>query len=272
MTHACSTSTAALILLGIAYVHERASALPVSFGVTVASPGSVSLVTTADGTEEAAFNITNQGVIQITGGAYSIPAYTKAKVTARETAMSFAGVDTLNKLVLGMLNATQRSAVEDYQRTHASADVSIWSMFGDGGSSSSAQIHSTMQAMGLTQAQIATIAAQLSHLASQMSQVSVELDVDNSENGYPACGFLQVYTISGWVSGSQPFTMLANVPQAVNLPASAACDAPRTKFCCSWDRATCAKSNSYCNGSRLNCEGSAHGKCNGHWIPKPAQR
>ena len=164
---------------------------------------------------QTGFSVAAQGTGSFTGLSYTVPAHTSGNLKARIQVMALTSEDVkeLNALVMSMLNATERSKVETHEKTHASANISIWSIFGGGASASYDKTKDTMNSMGLTEAQVSTIVDRLFDIASEMSNVELDFTIDNTANDYSVSGDLQLYTIAGQVTtskGTREYRFLAN--------------------------------------------------------------
>jgi hypothetical protein len=147
------------------------------------------------------FSITSQGYGSITGLTYTIPAHTDADfdVDLKVLALTSNDVQNLNNLIKGMVSASQYDKVDDYERTHASADVSFWGMLGGGGGASYEKTHHEMSGFGLSEENQRTIVSAMSEIAKNMSRVGVKIHVHNSANDYAVSGNMIVFTIAGTV-------------------------------------------------------------------------
>ena len=213
MVHARSTS----ILLGLAFMcGELVSALPAHRSVAAAAPPST----------QNGFNVTSMGTGSFTGLSYCVPAHTSGtiKTDIQIMALTSDNIKQLNELIMSFLSASKRDNITDFQKTHVSADISIWSIFGGGASASYDHTHQEMHTMGLTDDQISTIIEKFADLASKMSHVKLDFNVDNTAFDYQVCGDLQLWTMSGTIKtakGTQEYRMLANRGKADQAPATA---------------------------------------------------
>src|SRR3989338_3687568 len=84
------------------------------------------------------FSVEAQGTGSFAGLSYTIPAHTKGRLKAKIQVMAItsADVEQLNSLVMSMLSASKKDEVKTHEETHASANISIWSLFGGGASAS----------------------------------------------------------------------------------------------------------------------------------------
>lgn len=166
--------------------------------------------TTAD-----SFNVSAQGNGSFTGLAYTVPAHTKGKISAQiqTLSMTTADIQNLNALIEGMVSASAKHEIKEYERTHASADLSWWSFWSAGGSASYEKTRESMESSGLTEAQVSEIITKMLDIASNMSKVQIEFEVDNLANDYKVSGSLLLYTIAGTISSGNDqaeYRMLAN--------------------------------------------------------------
>lgn len=157
-----------------------------------------------------------QGTGTVTGLRYTIPAGTTGKVHAQLTVSAVSSEDLrmINSLILSFLPSSQRAQLEQRMASSASRDVTFFSMFGGSGASASAEeTRDNMRSFGLSDAQIDTVLQLLSDAASRMSQVSLDLEIDNTSNDHDVEGDLELYTVSGQVTtayGSREYRLLAN--------------------------------------------------------------
>lgn len=177
------------------------------------------------GSSSASYSIQAQGMGQAVGLSYSVSAHTVAKIKANLgiSAMTSADVRDLNELALGMLNASAREEIRDYERASASADLSIWSwaLGGGGASASYEQTHESMRSKGLTEDQITMLMQTFLERASKMSTVELDFTVNNTNNDYAVEGNFFMYTVVGEVtSGSETkqYRLLADQGSAGGPP------------------------------------------------------
>lgn len=172
------------------------------------------------------FSVDAQGNGSLTGMAYTIPGHTKGnvKVKLQTPALTTQNMTDLNTLIQSMLSASVKTQVHDYEATHASANCSAFAFWSSGASASYDKTHDSMTSSGLTDDQITIIIEKMTDLASQMSQVELDLEIDNSANDYSVSGNLLVYTISGTVTSSKgtfQYRMLADQGAAGSSGATA---------------------------------------------------
>ena len=170
---------------------------------------------TAPPASETGFTVDAQGTGSFVGLSYIVPAHTTGTLKAKIQVMAITSndVEELNQLVMSMLSASERSKVTSHEETHASANISIWSIFGGGASAGYKKTTDTMHAMGLTVDQITLIINKLFDVAQQMSHVELDFTIDNRVNDYSVSGDLQLYTIAGKVTtskGTAEYRMLAD--------------------------------------------------------------
>lgn len=179
------------------------------------------------GGAEEAYSIEVQGQGQLVGLSYTIPAHTTGTIKAKlqTSALTSEDVANLNALALGMLNASYREQIKEYEKTSASANLSVWTWF-FGGSTASASYEKTvetMKAKGLTEAQITKLMDAFLERAQSMSTVELEFYVNNSANDYSVSGDLYLYTVSGSIKtqkGTAQYRMLADSAAAGGPPPS----------------------------------------------------
>jgi hypothetical protein len=154
------------------------------------------------------FTIEAEGTGSITGISYTVPAHTEGKVSVdiKMMAITTQNVKDLNDLIMSLLDASRQEYVREYSRTHASANISIWSIFGGGGSASYEKISENMHSLGLTDEQITMIINKLFDIANQFTNVKLELDVHNTDNDFSVSGEIDLYTISGTIKTSKGTT------------------------------------------------------------------
>lgn len=157
---------------------------------------------------ETGFSVEAQGTGSFTGLSYTVPAHTSGtlKAAIQVMAITSADVDKLNTMVMSMLSASERSKVTSHEAVSASANLSVWSIFGGGASASYTKTTDTMHSMGLTDDQITTIINQMFEIASKMTHVEIDFTIDNTANDYAVSGDLQLYTISGKIVTSKGTT------------------------------------------------------------------
>jgi hypothetical protein len=194
-------------------------------GFTDPQPRVVEADFSVEGSSDESFSIDVSGLGQLTGLAYTVSAYTEAKIkaTLQISAMSSQDVKDLNELALGMLSASYQEEIKEYERTSASANLSIWSWaFGGGGATASYEkTTQTMKSKGLTEEQINKLMDAFLVRAQHMSKVEIEFFVNNTNNDYAVSGSLYLYTVSGSVKtskGTQQYRMLADQAAAGGPP------------------------------------------------------
>lgn len=148
------------------------------------------------------FNVSAQGTGSFTGLAYTVPAHTKGHLEAEiETlALTSEDVKNLNDLIKSMVSASDWQKVTDYEATHASANLSVFSLFSSGGSASYDKTHESMSGYGLSEDDIKTVIAAMAKAATNMSKVKIDFEIDNSSNDYSVSGSLLLYTIAGTIT------------------------------------------------------------------------
>ena len=164
---------------------------------------------------ETGFSVEAQGTGSFSGLAYTVPAHSKGTLKAKIKVMAFTSDDVkkLNDMVMSMLSASQREEVKTQEETYASANITIWSIFGGGASASYRKTSDAMHSKGLTDAQITKIIDEMFNIAKKMSQVELDFTIDNTANDYSVSGDLQLYTISGKISttkGTTEYRFLAD--------------------------------------------------------------
>lgn len=147
------------------------------------------------------FSVDVQGYGSITGLAYKIPAHTDADfdIDLKILSLTSADVANLNKLIEGMVGASKWEKVRDYERTHASANLSFWSVLSGGGGASYEKIHEAASGFGLSEENQRTIVSAMSEVAKNMSKVACKVHVKNALNNYAVSGNMIVFTIAGTV-------------------------------------------------------------------------
>ncbi|ASK30013.1 hypothetical protein CEY12_07780 [Chryseobacterium sp. T16E-39] len=185
------------------------------------------IVSDLKGEAKESYSIEVSGQGQLTGLSYTIPAHTEGRITAtlQISALSSQDVKDLNDLAIGMLNASYKEEVKEYEKTSASANLSVWTWFfgGGGASASYEKTKNTMKSKGLTEGQITTLMNAFLEKAKNMSSVKIDFYVNNSANDYSVSGDLYLYTVSGSIStekGTSQYRMLADQASAGGPPPS----------------------------------------------------
>lgn len=80
---------------------------------------------TGGATESYSIEVSGQG--QLTGLSYTVPAHAEGRIkaTLQISAMSSEDVKKLNELAMGMLDASAKEQVKEYEKTAASGNLSI---------------------------------------------------------------------------------------------------------------------------------------------------
>lgn len=102
-----------------------------------------------------AFSIEVQGLGQLTGIAYKVPAHAEGRIKAKLqiSALTSLDVKNLNDLAISMLDASYRETVKEFEKTSASANLSIWGwFFGGGADASYEKTRESMKSKGLSDA------------------------------------------------------------------------------------------------------------------------
>ncbi len=179
----------------------------------------------AGGTSADSFSITVSGLGQLTGLAYTVPAHTSGtiKATLQTSALSSQDVADLNTLAMGMLAASEKEQVKEFEKTSGSANLSVWTWFfgGGGASASYEKTRETMRSKGLTDAQVTTLMDAFLERAKKMSTVEINFYVNNTNNDYAVSGDLYLYTVSGSIQtakGTAQYRMLADQAAAGGPP------------------------------------------------------
>lgn len=170
-----------------------------------------------EGDTQTGYSVSAKGTGSFSGLSYTVPAHTSGKLKAKIQIMAMTSDDVkkLNDMAFAMLSVSKQKEVREYERTHASANLSLFGMF-FGGNSASASYDKTkesMETMGLTKDQISMLISGFYEIAKKMSHVVLDFNIDNTANDYSVSGDLQLYTISGNIStekGTTEYRMLAN--------------------------------------------------------------
>ncbi|WP_299181810.1 hypothetical protein [uncultured Chryseobacterium sp.] len=180
---------------------------------------------TGGATESYSIEVSGQG--QLTGLSYTVPAHAEGRIkaTLQISAMSSEDVKKLNELAMGMLDASAKEQVKEYEKTAASGNLSIWTWFfgGGGASASYEKTKESMMSKGLTEAQITTLMDAFLELALKMSTVEINFYINNSANPYSVSGDLYLYTVSGTIKtekGTAQYRMLSDNAAAGGPPPS----------------------------------------------------
>jgi hypothetical protein len=168
-----------------------------------------------DGYAQDSFNVDMQGTGSFTGLSYQVPAHTSGTIKAdiETPALTSQNVKDLNTLIDGLVSASAKEKIDEYQRTHASANISAWSFWTAGGSASYEKTRNSMHESGLSDDQITMIVEKMLDVASTMSKVSLKFKINNSKNDYAVSGSLMLYTISGTITtqnGTAQYRLLAD--------------------------------------------------------------
>lgn len=181
----------------------------------------------SSGSATEAYSIEVSGQGQLTGLSYTVPAHAEGRIKAKLqiSAMSSEDVQKLNSLAMGMLDASAQTQVKEFEKTAASANLSVWTWFfgGGGASASYEKTKESMLSKGLTEAQITTLMDAFLELAKKMSTVEINFYINNSANPYSVSGDLYLYTVSGTIKtekGTAQYRMLADSASAGGPPPS----------------------------------------------------
>ncbi|OJU92120.1 MAG: hypothetical protein BGO19_00150 [Acinetobacter sp. 38-8] len=175
----------------------------------------LSLTASDNPSSSTGFSVKAQGTGSFTGLSYTIPAHSKGTIKAKISVMAITSEDVrkLNEMVLSMVNASTKTKIEEFEKIHASANLSIWSFWSAGASASYDKTYKKMQESGLSDSQISTIIEKMFEIAKSQSHVELDFKVDNRHNDYSVSGDLQLYTIGGTIStekGTAEFRFLAD--------------------------------------------------------------
>lgn len=193
--------------------------------ITILFPESTTEIVVQDATSTS-FNVSAQGHGSFSGFAFTVPGHTKGKIKGeiQTPAITSDKVKDLNTLIDGFVSASEREKVREYERTHASANLSYWAFWSGGGSASYEKTRESMKSSGLTDAHIAEIINEMLEIAKKMSAVQIDLEVDNTANDYTVSGNFLLYTLAGTISSgteTAQYRMLANKGTAGSAGASA---------------------------------------------------
>lgn len=166
-----------------------------------ANPAKVDINAVDTGTVTDSFSIEAQGFGSFSGLKYEVPAHTEGMIKAKVQIPAFTSIDieNLNNLIKGMLSASQYEKVYNYERTHASANIGFWGVWGGGGNASYEKIHEDLKGFGLSEENIKSIIQAMCNVAQKMSDVEIEFKVLNKDNSYSVSGSLMLYTVAGYV-------------------------------------------------------------------------
>ncbi|MCA2379154.1 hypothetical protein ATU3C_20615 [Agrobacterium genomosp. 3 str. RTP8] len=194
-------------------------------GVKLLDPFVPVIATLPTGEAKESYSISVSGMGQLTGISYTVPAHTTGKIKAQLqiSALSSQDVKDLNTLALGMLDASYREEINEYEKTTASANLSVWTWFfgGGGASASYEKTRQEMRSKGLTDQQITMLMEAFLERATNMSTVEIEFYVNNQNNDYAVSGDVYLYTVSGTIStekGTSQYRMLADQAAAGGPP------------------------------------------------------
>lgn len=194
-------------------------------GVGFRDPQPLATASTVSGSAEESYSIEVSGQGQLTGLSYTIPAHSSGSIKAKLqiSALSSDDVKNLNALALGMLDASYQEEIEEYEKTSASANLSVWSWFfgGGGASASYERTYESMKSKGLTEEQITQLMEAFLERAQAMSEVEINFYINNSANDYAVSGDLYLYTLSGTIKtakGTSQYRMLADQASAGGPP------------------------------------------------------
>jgi hypothetical protein len=111
-----------------------------------------------------------QGTGSITGLTYTVSAYTKGRITAKLQTPALTSTDmaNLNTLINSFLDASTKTEVKDYEKTHTSANLSVFAFWSNGGSASYDKTHEAMKSSGLSESQITQIITAMLESAQKM--------------------------------------------------------------------------------------------------------
>jgi len=174
---------------------------------------------------ENSFSIEASGLGEVTGIAYTVPAHTTGTLTATLNirALTSDDVKNLNDLAMSMVSTSKQQETRDFEKTSASADLSLWTWF-FGGANAAASYESTHENMvkfGLTSEQITKLMDAFLERAKSMSKIQLQFTINNSANDYSVDGNFYLYTISGQIStkkGDSQYRMLASEGAAGGPP------------------------------------------------------
>lgn len=177
------------------------------------------------GSAEESYSIEVSGQGQLTGLSYTVPAHAQGSIKAKLqiSAMSSEDVENLNDLAMGMLDASYQEEIKEYEKTSASANLSVWTWFfgGGGASASYEKTKDTMISKGLTEEQITMLMDAFLERAKNMSTVEIDFYINNTNNDYSVSGDLYLYTVSGTIQtekGTAQYRMLADQASAGGPP------------------------------------------------------
>lgn len=161
------------------------------------------------------FSVDAQGHGSLTGLAYTVPPHSEGVIEAELQTLSLTSqnIADLNNLISGMVSASKWESIKEYESTHASANISIWSFWSAGGSASYTKTREAMSGFGLSEENIKTIVSAMAEIAKKMSTVKIRFTVFNSQNDYSVSGNLLLWTISGIINTGEEqvqYRMLAN--------------------------------------------------------------
>lgn len=192
-------------------------------GYTFTTPGAH--VLHVSGSSETSYSIEVSGTGSLTGLGYTVPAHATGSVSAKLNLLALTSEDVknLNELAMSMLNVSAQEEIREYEKTHASANLSIWTWFfgGGGASASYEKTKETMKSKGLNEEQISKLMDAFLDIARSMSYVTIDFNIDNSKNDYSVSGNLYLYTVSGKITtsnGTREYRMLADKGSAGYLP------------------------------------------------------
>lgn len=148
------------------------------------------------------YSVESQGYGSLSGLNYTVPAHTTGKIKAKIQTLALTSNDVKNlvDLIKGMVSASQYEKIREYERTHASANLSFWGFWSGGGGASYEKTREALRGFGLSEENIRTIVSAMAEAAKKMSHVEIDFDVHNAANDYAVSGSLMLYTIAGTIS------------------------------------------------------------------------
>ena len=193
--------------------------------VVITDPFPAVVAADIEGGASEAYSIEVSGQGQLTGLSYTVPAHASGNITAKlqTSAMSSQDVEDLNNLAMGFLDASYKEQIKEYEKTSASANLSVWTWFfgGGGATASYEKTKETMRSKGLTDEQIDELMDAFLERAKKMSTVEINFYINNTQNDYSVSGDLYLYTVSGTIKtekGTAQYRMLADSGSAGGPP------------------------------------------------------
>lgn len=146
-----------------------------------------------DGTNQTGVAVTSYGQGQVTGGLYTVPAFSETRITfnLHIYCVTPEDIQKLSDLIRSLLDASHQHLYDELQTTNVSGGASFFGFFGWGGASASySDTKHTMDSFGLSERNQEAIVDAMMKIAMQTNDFGVDSMIYNRDHDFDVTGNL----------------------------------------------------------------------------------